>query len=322
MRKNVQINVNSQTNEIFKNNEIIGISSENLQGKIIFKPVPFVDGACRMYIEGYGSILMNKEENCYVLDILSSLLIAPSIDICFKITEPEKENGVPIFATKIMHFRVLDTIEDSAEIPEQYPTWIETFDSKIAEIQKLEETVSVNEEKRTESENTRIQNEENRVLAEKSRDLAEIDRHKSEEDRISNENDRIKLEEERTTNESNRKENELKRQSDESVRIKNEEMRVKNENERILAEENREKTTTEAVNNIVDMTESYNQNAEEKKQEINAIADGVKDMATAIQFATFDVNDNMELGINTAEKLANTSFDYNENTGELEVEIV
>lgn len=221
-----------------------------------------------------------------------------------------------------MYFNVLDTIEDSAEIPEQYPSWIETFDSKIAEMQKLEETVSANEEKRTESENTRIQNEENRVLAEKSRDLAEIDRHKSEEDRISNENDRIKLEEERTTNESSRKENELKRQSDESTRIENEEIRVENENKRILAEENRENTTTEAVNNIVDMTESYNANAEEKKQEINAIADGVKDMATAIQFATFDVDDNMELGINTAEKLANTSFDYNENTGELEVEIV
>ena len=144
-----------------------------------------------------------------------------------------------------MYFNVLDTIEDSAEIPEQYPSWIETFDSKIAEMQKLEETVSANEE-----------------------------------------------------------------------------IRVENENKRILAEENRENTTTEAVNNIVDMTESYNANAEEKKQEINAIADGVKDMATAIQFATFDVDDNMELGINTAEKLANTSFDYNENTGELEVEIV
>lgn len=137
MRKNVQINVNSQTNEIFKSNGIIGISSENLQGKIIFKPVPFVDGACRMYIEGYGSILMDKQEDCYVLDILSSLLITPSIDICFKITEPEKESGIPIFATEIMHFRVLDTIEDSAEIPEQYPTWIETFDSKIAEIDNL-----------------------------------------------------------------------------------------------------------------------------------------------------------------------------------------
>lgn len=219
-----------------------------------------------------------------------------------------------------MYFKVLDTIESSEPIPEQYPTWIETFDSKIAEMQKLEETVSANEEKRTESENTRIQNEENRVLAEKSRDLAEIDRHKSEEDRISNENDRIKLEEERTTNESSRKENELKRQSDELIRIKNEETRVKNENERILAEENREKTTTEAVNNIVDMTESYNKNAEEKKQEINTIADGVKDMATAIQFATFEVDDDMNLTINHSEKLVNTNFTINEE-GELEVNI-
>ena len=77
MRKNVQINVNSQTNEIFKNNEIIGISSENLQGKIIFTPKPFIDGVCRMYIEDHGSILMDKLDQSYVLDIKSSLLITP-----------------------------------------------------------------------------------------------------------------------------------------------------------------------------------------------------------------------------------------------------
>lgn len=243
--KDIQINVNTETNLIYKDSEILGISSENLQGKIIFKPVPFINGVCRLYVKNLGAIEMNKGEDCYTLPIKSSLLKSPGIDVCFKIAEPTNENGTPIFASKIVHLKVLDTIEDDSTIPEQYPSWIETFDSKIAEIQKLEETVSVNEE-----------------------------------------------------------------------------IRVENENKRILAEENREKTTTEAVNNIVDMTESYNANAEEKKQEINAIADGVKDMATAIQFATFDVDDNMELGINTAEKLANTSFDYNENTGELEVEIV
>lgn len=67
--------------------------------------------------------------------------------------------------------------------------------------------------------------------------------------------------------------------------------------------------------------DDYNSNAEQKQQEINKLADGVKDMATAIQFATFEVDNDMKLAINTAEKLANTSFNYNENTGELEVEI-
>lgn len=77
MRKSIQINVNSQTNQTSKSNEIIGISSENLQGKIIFTPKPFINGVCRMYIEGHGSVLMDKQEDCYTLDIKSSLLITP-----------------------------------------------------------------------------------------------------------------------------------------------------------------------------------------------------------------------------------------------------
>lgn len=60
--------------------------------------------------------------------------------------------------------------------------------------------------------------------------------------------------------------------------------------------------------------------ADERKEEMSAIADGVKDMATAIQFATFEVNDNMELLINQADKLANTIFNVNDN-GYLEVKI-
>ena len=137
MRKDIKINVDTQTDGISLSSRRLGISSENLQGKIIFTPKPFIDGICRMYIEGHGTIEMDKQEDCYTLDIKSSLLITPHIDVCFKITEPEKDNGVPIFATKIIHFEVLDTIEDSIEIPEQYPTWIETFDSKIAQIDNL-----------------------------------------------------------------------------------------------------------------------------------------------------------------------------------------
>lgn len=61
--------------------------------------------------------------------------------------------------------------------------------------------------------------------------------------------------------------------------------------------------------------------AEEKKTELNEIAEGIKDMSTAIQFASFEVNNNMELVINTAEKLKNTNFFLNEKTGNLEVQI-
>ena len=51
MRKDIQINVNTETNFIWKDREELGISTENLQGKIIFKPEPFINGACRLYVE-------------------------------------------------------------------------------------------------------------------------------------------------------------------------------------------------------------------------------------------------------------------------------
>lgn len=75
--KDIQINVNTETNQITRSAENMGISSENLQGKIIFTPKPFIDGACRMYIEDHGSVLMDKQDQSYVLDIKSSLLITP-----------------------------------------------------------------------------------------------------------------------------------------------------------------------------------------------------------------------------------------------------
>lgn len=76
-----------------------------------------------------------------------------------------------------------------------------------------------------------------------------------------------------------------------------------------------------AEKEIQDGLDNYNTNAEQKQQEIQELADGVKDFTTAIQFATFEVDNDMNLLINTADKLKNTSFEYNKETGELEVEI-
>lgn len=100
------------------------------------------------------------------------------------------------------------------------------------------------------------------------------------------------------------------------------------------AEKIRDEKVDTAIATIKDLTDEYNTNAENKTNEFNSnaqektdilneIADGVKDFATAIQFATFEVNiSDMNLYINTADKLKNTAFSLNEETGELEVEII
>lgn len=167
--RDVIIEARTDGYEIDKSNKILGISSENLQGKIIFKPEPFISGVCRMYIADKGSILLDKEDDCYTLPIRSSLL-KEDFNFCFKITQPETDKGIPIFATKILELQVLETIEDDTEIPEQYPTWIETFDSKIAQMQALEETVTKNEDERKKAETERTTAENNRIEAEKDRE--------------------------------------------------------------------------------------------------------------------------------------------------------
>lgn len=86
---------------------------------------------------------------------------------------------------------------------------------------------------------------------------------------------------------------------------------------------NAEAKAEEFNTNVKEKTDEFNSNATEKKSEISDIAEGVKNMATAIQFANFKINkQNMHLQIITAKKLGNTSFTLNKKTGRLGVRIV
>jgi hypothetical protein len=68
-------------------------------------------------------------------------------------------------------------------------------------------------------------------------------------------------------------------------------------------------------------TEEFDANAQEKTDDLNDIAEGIEDMTTAIQFATFEVDDDMHLNIIQAERLKNTNFIFNPETGRLGVRI-
>ena len=291
MRKDIIIEY--KNDRFLTNSESMGIKSENLQGKIIFKPEPFIEGACRMYIEGRGSILMEKEENSYTLDILSSLLTEESLDICFKITEPENEKGTPVFCSKIIHFKVLDTIESDEEIPEQYPTWIETFDSKIAEIQALEEELEE---------------------AEESREEAEVERNARVDEAISNIHDMTEAYNENATAKTN-------------AFNSNATQKTNDFNDNYTQKVNEFNTNAaQKVNdfddNATDKTTDFNENADDRVEELNNIAEGIEDMTTAFQFANFEVDSNMHLKIIQAQKLKNTNFIFNPETGRMGVRIV
>ncbi len=160
MKKDILVSINTETSKIINNSACtVGVKSENLQANLIIKPIPFVNGAGRFYVENQGSIKMKKQEDCYILPIKSSLLKNGDFNFCFKVTEPENEGETPIFVSEICDFKVLDTIESEEEIPDQYPSWIETFDSKIAELEELEENIEQAEANRENAErerNTRV----------------------------------------------------------------------------------------------------------------------------------------------------------------------
>ena len=232
MKKDVIIRINTETSEVMSNSATLGIKSENLQGNLIIIPEPFIDGTGRFFIDEHGSIEMTKQENYYVIPILSSLLANGDFDYCFKITEPQSEQGIPVFVSEISSLKVPDTIESNEEIPEQYPTWIENYDSKIAEINNLEQSIEDaekdrsiaeqeredEEQKRISAETTRAENETSRNSAEESRTSAEQTRRTNESNRIVNENGRIEAENNRKNAETSRNSTETQRQSNETAR--------------------------------------------------------------------------------------------------------
>ena len=80
---------------------------------------------------------------------------------------------------------------------------------------------------------------------------------------------------------------------------------------------NAETKTEEFNTNAKEKKDDFDSNVTEKKSEINDIAEGVKNMATAIQLPQFYVDNELNLHCVTATKLSNIALYYNEETGDL-----
>ena len=143
MRKDVNILINSKTSQVMLNQRRLGLNYENLQGKIIVSfDDNFVDGIAYLEIERNGEtgyLLMTKEENAYTLEIKSSLLnVVGQINMQVRITEKENEdNEIPVWKSNIFYLNVEKAINSTAEIPDEYPQWIDTANAKLVEIDNL-----------------------------------------------------------------------------------------------------------------------------------------------------------------------------------------
>lgn len=136
MRKDVLIYVNPTNGFITKDQSVVGMSGENLQGRIIFTfPYgKFIDGVAWLEFERgteKGYLLMDKVENTYQLEILSSLLNETGrINFQLRITE-ENDEKTPVFKSNIFYLEVKESINATSTIEDDYPNLIDVVNTKI-----------------------------------------------------------------------------------------------------------------------------------------------------------------------------------------------
>ena len=133
---NKDINIKVLSNSmIILDKTILGINGENLQGKIIFNFEEFIDGVAWLEIEKEtgekGYIQMTKENETYTLEIKSSLLNqAGYIYMQLRITQDENVNGIAVFKSKKFYVEVLNAINATATIEDDYPSIIDIVNTK------------------------------------------------------------------------------------------------------------------------------------------------------------------------------------------------
>ena len=134
---NKDINIKVLSNSmIILDKTVLGINGENLQGKIIFSFEEFVNGVAWLEIEKEtgekGYIQMTKENETYTLEIKSSLLSSPGyLYMQLRITQDENVNGIPIFKSKKFYVEVLNAINATATIEDDYPNIIDVVNNKL-----------------------------------------------------------------------------------------------------------------------------------------------------------------------------------------------
>lgn len=116
-------------------NKVLGIDGENLQGKIIFYFENFKNGVAWLEFEKEDGtkkyIPMDKVNETYEVEIKPSLLSDTSIIyLQLRITEDESENGIPVFKSKKFYMNILDSINATSTIEEDYPDILDVLNNK------------------------------------------------------------------------------------------------------------------------------------------------------------------------------------------------
>lgn len=141
---------------LHKDTRTIGMSGENLQEVLLFILDKKIEGTGIVEVElpngEKGMIEVSSTEEGYELPVKSSLLSQTGF---VKFQLRILHDDVEIFKSEILPLEVKESINATAAIPEQYPTWIDILQNLKKDLENAE--------------NERNANEKSRQLAEESR---------------------------------------------------------------------------------------------------------------------------------------------------------
>ena len=146
-----KIIVKNESRDVFPEREVLGITGENKFETLQFNLDNFIDGEALLRVERKETngtakyeIAVEKGDNCYTVEVLSSLLAYKGT---VKLQLVIMQENLEVFKSKYFNMKVLEAIEVGEEIPEQYPTWQQLASQKIIEIDsKLEEVTALEED--------------------------------------------------------------------------------------------------------------------------------------------------------------------------------
>ena len=146
-----KIYIETESRNVYPERDVLGISGENKFETLQFDLDNFIDGQALLRVERKETsgtakyeIAVQKEDNRYTLEVLSSLLMYKGL---IKMQLVIMQENLEVFKSKSFNMKVLEAIEAGEEIPEQYPTWQQLASQKIIEINnKIEEVTELEQD--------------------------------------------------------------------------------------------------------------------------------------------------------------------------------
>ena len=133
----VKVSLNTQTRDCIADSTFLGFEGENEANTLVFSfEDKFIDGIAVLNIQrgtDKGYVAVDKLEDSYELPVKSSLLSQMG-DVTFQLVITSSNGTVMKFNSFVM--TVKDAIDTDAELPEEYPSWIEMANEKLSEMDK------------------------------------------------------------------------------------------------------------------------------------------------------------------------------------------